>query len=72
VTGNVFVGCREVLRLDKVAPLERMAPIQGNIVLVAPGGALPKIDPRIADGFRTVEGTPGLDAARRLAATLQK
>ena len=72
VTGNVFVGCREVLRLDKVAPLERMAPIQGNIVLVAPGGALPKIDPRIADGFRTVEGTPGLEAARRLAATLQK
>jgi hypothetical protein len=67
VTGNVFVACREVLRLDKVAPLERMAPIRDNVVVVPPGGAAPKVDPRIADGFRTVEGSDDIESARHRA-----
>jgi len=60
VTGNVFVACRELLRLDGNAPLERMAPIRDNIV-VATDDPPPKIDPRIAGGFRTVENGAGLE-----------
>ncbi len=56
VVGNVFIACREVLRLDKSAPLERMAPIRGNVVVVPEGAAAPNLDPRIADGFRIESG----------------
>ena len=72
VKGNVFVGCREVLRLDGVAPLERMAPIRDNVVMAAES-APPKIDQRIASGFMTVNAADGpacLEAARRLAAKI--
>ena len=61
VAGNVFVDCREALRLGKEAPMERMAPIAGNTVVrtAAPGAPAAKIDPRVAAGFTVVDEQKG-------------
>ncbi|MBR2839210.1 MAG: hypothetical protein IKE55_10530 [Kiritimatiellae bacterium] len=55
VVGNTFIDCREALRLDVCAPLERMAPIRDNVVVnTAATGETRQtvIDSRIATGFR--------------------
>ncbi len=52
VVGNTFIDCREAVVLDGCAPIERMAPIRDNVV-VNTGAVKTKIDPRIADGFKT-------------------
>lgn len=64
VENNVFIDCRrQLLALDGKASecLARMAPIAGNLVIntVGTNGVqTAKPDPRIAAGFRIVNGTP--------------
>lgn len=64
VENNVFIDCRrQLLALDGKASecLARMAPIAGNLVIntVGTNGVeTAKPDPRVASGFRVVNGTP--------------
>ena len=63
VTSNVFIDCsQEVLALDGEASkcLERMAPIKDNVVVNTLGTnevKTARVDARIADGFRIVNGS---------------
>lgn len=61
VENNVFIDCRkEILALDRVAPLARMAPIAGNVVVNTQGTngvRCASIDARIASGFTVLNGT---------------
>lgn len=64
VEDNIFIDCtQEILALDGTASqcLERMAPIRNNTVYYTHGTngvKTAKIDARIKDGFRVVEGRP--------------
>ena len=63
VENNVFIDCtKQILALDKNAPLERMAPIANNVVVSTRGTngiAAASIDARIADGFTVLNGSAG-------------
>ena len=62
VENNIFIDCsKELLRLGKQAPLERMAPIAGNVVVNTRGTngvAFASPDPRVASGFTILNGSP--------------
>ena len=61
VENNVFIDCqKEILVLDRIAPLARMAPIAGNVVVNTHGTNSVKcasVDARIASGFTVLNGT---------------
>ncbi len=61
VENNVFIDCqKEILALDRVAPLARMAPIAGNVVVNTQGTngvRCASVDARIASCFTVLNGT---------------
>ena len=67
VENNVFIDCqKEVLALDRVAPLARMAPISGNVVINTKGTngmRCASIDARIASGFTVLNGSTNAPCA---------
>ena len=67
VENNVFIDCqKEILALDRVAPLARMASIAGNIVINTKGTngvRCASIDARIASGFTVLNGTTNAPCA---------
>ena len=67
VENNVFIDCqKEILALDRVAPLARMAPIAGNVVINTKGTNGVKcasIDARIASGFTVLNGSTNAPCA---------
>ena len=67
VENNVFIDSqKEILALDRVAPLARMAPIAGNIVINTQGTngvRCASIDARIASGFTVLNGTTNAPCA---------
>ena len=67
VENNVFIDCqKEILALDRIAPLARMAPIAGNVVVNTQGTNGVKcasIDARIASGFTVLNGTTNAPCA---------
>ena len=61
VENNIFIDCRkQILALDREAPLARMAPIANNVVVNTRGTngvAAASIDSRIAAGFTVLNGS---------------
>ena len=67
VENNVFIDCtKQILALDRVAPLERMAPIANNVVVNTRGTngvAAASVDARIASGFTVLNGATNAPCA---------
>ena len=67
VENNVFIDCtKQILALDRVAPLERMAPIANNVVVNTRGTngvAAASVDARIASGFTVLIGATNAPCA---------
>lgn len=67
VENNIFIDCqKEILALDRVAPLVRMAQIAGNVVINTKGTngvRCASIDARIASGFTVLNGSTNAPCA---------